>query len=294
VGINYYRRIYGGFLVTDNTATTAADYTQYSLTIPTDPRLPTSGQTLTYYDVNPVLKSGASGLTTTNLNTFASNYGAMYQHWNGFDLTGTSRLAGGVTATGGVTFGQTMFDDCNVAAQLPEMLYTTLSPVQMCHFETGWAPQFKLLASYTLPWQNIRISGNFQSLPGPARQASVLFTQAQVTAGLGRVATVAGNKSVLAIEPAIPLSSASGSGTGTALFGSTIGDRLNQLDLRFSKIFKFGRTTLDANVDIYNALNSDAVLSETAAYSGTNGGAWLLPTSVIQGRIVKFGVRLDF
>jgi hypothetical protein len=65
--------------------------------------------------------------------------------------------------------------------------------------------------------------------------------------------------------------------------------------MRFSKIFKFGaKSTLDANFDLYNAFNSDAVLLENATYSGANGGAWLLPTSVIQGRIVKFGVRLDF
>ena len=51
---------------------------------------------------------------------------------------------------------------------------------------------------------------------------------------------------------------------------------------------------MGANIDIYNALNSDAVLSEQTAYSGTNGGAWLLPTTVLQGRIVKFGVRWDF
>ena len=296
--LTYYRRIYGNFLVTDNTATVAADYTQYNLTVPTDARLSTSGQTLTYYDVNPVLKSGQSGLTTTNLNTFASNYGNMYQHWNGVDLTVNSRLAGGVTASSGVTFGRTSFDDCEVTAQLPEMLYSTsaaaLSPIQLCHFETGWAPQFKLLASYTIPWQSIRVSGNFQSLPGPARQASVLFTQAQITSALGRAATVAGNKSALAIEPVIPLASASGSGTGTPLFGSEFGDRLNQLDIRFSKIFRFGKSTLDANFDIYNALNSDTVLTENTAYSGANGGAWLLPTTVLQARIIKFGVRWDF
>jgi hypothetical protein len=291
--LTYYRRIYGNMLVTDNTATVASDYTQYNLTMPADARLATSGQTFTYYDVNPVLRSGASGLATSNLNTYASNYGDLFQHWNGFDLTATSRLAGGLTANGGVTFGRTTFDDCDVASKLPEMLYNTLSPVQLCHFDTGWAPQYKLLASYILPGQ-VRISGNLQSLPGPARQASVLYTQQQVQAALGRVATVAGNKSVLGIEPAIPLSSASGSGTGTPLFGSTFGDRLNQLDLRFSKIFHFGKSTLDANVDVYNALNSDAVLTEQSAYSGTNGGAWLLPTSVLQGRIIKFGVRLDF
>jgi len=37
------------------------------------------------------------------------------------------------------------------------------------------------------------------------------------------------------------------------------------------------------------------VLTETAAYSSTtNAGAWLLPTTVLQGRIIKFGVRWDF
>jgi Carboxypeptidase regulatory-like domain len=285
--ITYYRRINGGFLVTDNTATTAADYTSYNLTVPTDPRLPTSGQTLTYYDVNPVLKSGASGLTTSNLNTFASNFGNQYQHWNGFDITANSRLFAGVTATGGVTFGQQMLDNCEIVKQLPEILTTQLaglSPLQDCHFVSGWAPVYKALASYTLPWQGIRMSGNFQSLAGPVRQASALYTQAQITAALGRPATVAGNKSALVIEPY----------NATGFFGTTFGDRLNQLDLRFSKIFKIGRSTLDANFDLYNTFNSDAVLTENATYSGAGGGAWLLPTSVIQGRIIKFGVRWDF
>jgi len=287
-GITYYRRINGGFLVTDNTATTAADYTSYNLTVPTDARLPLSGQTLSYYDVNPVLKSGALGNTTSNLTTFASNYGNQYQHWNGFDITGTSRLAGGVTANGGVTFGKQMLDNCDLVQKLPELLTTPLaglSPQQMCHFESGWAPQYKLLGSYTLPWQNIRISGNLQSIPGPVRQAAVLYTQAQITSALGRPATAPGNKNALVIEPY----------NATGFFGTEFGDRLNQLDLRFSKIFKFGsKGTIDANFDIYNAFNSDAVLGESAAYSGANGGAWQLPTSVIQGRIIKFGVRWDF
>ena len=37
------------------------------------------------------------------------------------------------------------------------------------------------------------------------------------------------------------------------------GDRLNQLDLRFSKIFRIARGTVDANFDIYNAINSGLV-----------------------------------
>ena len=71
-------------------------------------------------------------------------------------------------------------------------------------------------------------------------------------------------------------------------------DRLNQLDIRFSKIFHIGNGTFDANFDIYNSFNSDAQLALTTGYSGVNGGTWLRPTSVIQGRIIKFGFRWDF
>jgi hypothetical protein len=289
-GITYYRRINGGFLVTDNTATTAADYKSFNLTVPADSRLPLAGQTLTYYNVNPVLASGQVGTLTSNLITYASNYGNQFQHWNGFDLTGTSRLAAGITANGGVTFGKQMLDNCDLVQKLPELLTTPLaglSPLQMCHFESGWAPQYKLLGSYTMPWQNIRISGNLQSIPGPVRQAAVTYSAAQITGALGRPGTGIGGagKAALVIEPY----------NATGFFGTEFGDRLNQLDLRFSKIFKFGsKTTLDANFDIYNAFGSDAVLTESATYTGATGGAWLLPTSVIQGRIIKFGVRLDF
>ena len=38
------------------------------------------------------------------------------------------------------------------------------------------------------------------------------------------------------------------------------GERLNQLDVRVGKIFKFARTRAAINVDIYNATNADTVL----------------------------------
>ena len=41
--------------------------------------------------------------------------------------------------------------------------------------------------------------------------------------------------------------------------GTEWGDRLNQTDLRLTKIISMGRTRLDLNVDFYNMFNSDAV-----------------------------------
>ena len=74
--------------------------------------------------------------------------------------------------------------------------------------------------------------------------------------------------------------------------GTLYGDRLNQVDLRLTKILKVGRQgTIDLDVDIYNAFNSDAILSQQDAYSLQT---WQNATSVIQPRFVKFQVRWDF
>jgi hypothetical protein len=72
--------------------------------------------------------------------------------------------------------------------------------------------------------------------------------------------------------------------------GTSYGDRLNQLDLRFTKIFTVGNGKLDASVDLYNALNSDAIITQQNVF----GAAWTRPLSVIQPRFVKFSARWDF
>ena len=273
----YYRRVYGNFLVTDNTANVAADFTQFPVVVPNDQRLETAGQPLTVFDINPVLLNGQPFNTTTNVRTFASDYGKQQEHWDGVDTTINMRQSAGFTVQGGVSFGRTMTDICDVAAKLPEVLGNT--PLDYCHNVSSWAPQYKTLAMYELPWWDVRVSGNFYSRPGPAIQAGVIYTGAQLAPALGRPfsAGAAGQKTVNVLSD-----------------NTVLGDRLNQFDLRFSRIFRFGGTSLDANLDLYNAFNSDAVLAYTTAYSGVNGGAWLRPTTLIQGRIVKFGVRWDF
>jgi hypothetical protein len=76
----------------------------------------------------------------------------------------------------------------------------------------------------------------------------------------------------------------------TASAGALYGDRVNQLDLRIGKIFRFGRTRRTAvNLDVYNALNSSAVLTESTAY-----GTFRVPQIVMVGRFFKVSAQLDF
>ena len=67
------------------------------------------------------------------------------------------------------------------------------------------------------------------------------------------------------------------------------GERLHQVDLRISKLLRFGGTRARANMDIYNALNSSAVMLQNDAF-----GAWQTPSEILIARFFKFSVQFDF
>jgi hypothetical protein len=69
------------------------------------------------------------------------------------------------------------------------------------------------------------------------------------------------------------------------------GDRINQVDLRFSKSVDAGRNRkLRVMADVYNAMNASPVISVNTTY----GPNWLKPTQILVGRFVKLGAQLDF
>jgi hypothetical protein len=74
--------------------------------------------------------------------------------------------------------------------------------------------------------------------------------------------------------------------------GTVYGDRTNQIDLRLAKILKFGHTRTQVGLDVYNTLNSSAVLGYNQAY--ILNGAWLTPNSVITARFAKISAQFDF
>ena len=67
------------------------------------------------------------------------------------------------------------------------------------------------------------------------------------------------------------------------------GQRLNQLDLRFGKLLRFGRTRASINFDLYNALNGNAVTSQNNNYA-----AWQVPLSILDARLFKISAQFDF
>ena len=67
-------------------------------------------------------------------------------------------------------------------------------------------------------------------------------------------------------------------------------DRVNQIDLRFAKLFRgsFGRVR--ASLDLYNAFNAATVLGRNQAF-GLVGVGWGRPTALMGGRLIKLAAQ---
>ena len=186
------------------------------------------------------------------------------------DLSINARLAGGAIAQGGISTGRTLSDTCELRRNLPET--APLNPY--CRTVTPYLTQVKLLGAYTIPRVDVQVSATFQSIPGPQLAANVNFPSAAPSRPrlAGRCPETSAIAQINVVEP-----------------GSTYGDRLNQIDFRVGKLLRFGGTRTAVSVDLYNALNSDAILTENS-----NFAVWRQPLSVLSARLLKISVNFDF
>jgi len=270
IEVGYNRRWWlNNETVVDNVLNTASDFGVFSITAPLDSRLPNGGGQLIsgLYNINPNVAS-----LTNNVTTQAANYGGQTTVTNGMLLNVSARPRNGLVFQGGMGGGTTKTESCAVRALLPET--NAVNPY--CDTSTGFTKRFTGLGSYTLPKVDVLVSGTFRSDQGGQLAANLVVTTAQAAVTLGRPLSLAApNVTVNLVEP-----------------GTLYGDRVNEFDVRLAKILKFGRTRTNVGFDIYNILNSAAVLSYNQSYSAA--GAWLVPTGVLQPRFWKFSVQVDF
>jgi hypothetical protein len=264
MNVGYFRRWYGNARTTDNVLVAPEDFTQYCVPAPADPRLPDGGsyQVCGLYNI-----SQAKFSAVQNVVKLAKNFGEDKEIYDGVDLTLSARLPRGVVVQGGTSTGRTLIDQCYVVDSPQALLNCRTAPP----FQT----QVKLIGVYPIPWGGIQASATYQSLPGPQITASRTYTNAEVLPSLGRNLAAGPNGTV-----AVPLIAP----------GTMYNDRLNQVDFRLSKIFRIGSRRIQANMDLFNMFNASAVLAQNNTY----GAQWLRPTSIIQGRLLKFGGQIDF
>lgn len=267
LNVSMFRRVFVNYQAENNRLQNASDYDAFSVTVPTDARLPTSGQVLSgFYEVSPA-KYGLEDAITTS----ADNFGTRKRHWTGVDVTVNARMDNGLLLQGGLSSGTTLNDSCDLNANLN-------NPSQVwCKTSTPMLTQVKMLGSYSLPG-GVELAGTFQSLPGQQVSAFVTFLAPEISASLGRASNSA-NTALNVIEP-----------------GTVYSARLNQFDLRATKLFTSAGSAIRVMFDIYNLFNDSTPLELNNLYGSSDGGgtSWQRPQLIIPGRMAKFAFQFDF
>ena len=277
--VGYQRRWLGNFVVTDNLAVTAADFTVFGVAIPTDSRLPDGGGGVLdgLYNLTPA----AFALATNSIQTLSKNYGDQSQVSDQLNLNITARPRAGLTLQGGLNYARTSTERCAIRAAIPEYTVPLSSITTPTNPWCDYAQSLfraTALGAYVIPFVDVQIAGTFRSDQGDELAANWSATSAS-TVGLNRpFSGTSTTVSVNLIEP-----------------GTLYGDRVNQFDLRLAKILRFAKTRANVGVDFYNVFNANPVLTYNSAFIPNQAiNTWLRPNSVLTPRFVKFSAQFDF
>ena len=139
--------------------------------------------------------------------------------------------------------------------------------------------QLKLNGTYALPRQ-IVASVIYQNIAGEAVLASYTVPNAAIATSLGRNLAACGTRNPCSSTATVPLVKPN------TLFEP----RRNQIDVRVGKAFQLGRTRIQANLDLYNALNGNSI----ATRNNNFGDSWGRALSVLDARMLQFSGNLSF
>jgi hypothetical protein len=216
---------------------------------------PLNGEPVLIYNLNRA-KQGIQDL----LDTTATDRSRASVNYNGLELSFTARLPGGGNVFGGWSADKLVTVAC--ASFDPN----TFRYCDQSQLGIPFRHDFKFAGSYPLVW-GVQLGAMLQSYAG--LPLAVNWTPAASVFPGGRTQSVTINL----IPP-----------------GSQYLDRWTQLDLSFRKTFSIGKYRVDGALDMFNATNSNVVLSQNQAFGSTLGQ----PQAVLQGRLLRLSSQIKF
>jgi hypothetical protein len=277
--IAYSRRSFYSFTVTDNLVRDPSQYDAWTITAPSDPRLPEGGG---YPIILYTPTAAAAAIPAQQYITWETDFGpARSSYWQGVDFTLTARLRQGLTLQFGTNTGRKIDDTCATVVKID-------SPdPRDCRLTPPYQTTVRGLASYTVPRVDVLVSATVRSQPPLALAATWQVPTSVVVGILGRV----------------PPGGTAGGTTNVALLDNEhrlfAENRRTQLDMRFAKIFRFAGKRVDVGVDLENLLNTNyaTAYASTYQYSVGNtalGGTWNNPTTIYTPRFARFNFTVNF
>jgi len=283
----------GGFCtITDNLVRDPSQYEAWTITAPSDSRLPGGGgYPITVYTPTAT----AAAIPAQNYITWETDFGpARTSYWQGVDFTVNARASKGLTLQFGTNTGRKKDDFCATATRIDTPDGPTAGPPAVagglgtnCRSTPPYQTTIRGLASYTIPRVDVLVSTAIRSQPPVALAANWPVPNSVVLSLLGR----------------IPPGGTAGGTTTVALLDDDhqlyADNRRTQVDMRVAKIFRFGKTRVDVGVDGENLFNTNyaTALSGTYQYSAGNtasGGTWKNPTALYPPRYARLNFTVSF
>ncbi len=290
LAVGYNHNWDGNFTVTENTLVGPNDFDEFCITVPTDSRLDTSGQTRCgFYDIKPAL-FGQGTLRVTNAKEFVGKNGNTAlpkRYWDGAWISLDGRLPRGIKVGGGLDIGRNVDDHC-FTVDVPNQPIDVTGSLGGTTF-TGYNSSGDGACKAVIAWKNnmdfrfngsIPIKGGFngsfiyRNTRGALQNALLAVTAANITFKNGRAA------STLTSPPSVNLI------TPNSLYGP----RFNQLDLAVSKSVDVGWGKVRLAFDLYNALNNNSIQNVTTTY----GPRWVRPTTFLDPRLARVTAAIQF
>lgn len=338
--VAYYRRSFGNHIVSDDRACVriggtgcrdSVNYRYYDIAVPVDARLPGGGGYMLEGFVD--FDCGAASATCTNAASLAAltpenqlvrlkETGArQVDQWNGADVSVRTHRKG-LFLLAGVSTGKRHVDECEVWALFPEVQGNG-RPLSFCEVNEPLRTSIKGLAGYTLPrfssmpaWlaaslDGVSLAAIVQSLPGSEMAANYNMPNTEFVRPCPSTES-SGDTSCSTLGRQLANMTRPADTRNVALVapGTLFDERHTQVDVRLGKALSLGRSALTVNVDVFNLLNGNTVLSrnntlgqsrspgsyaaaqEQQADGGYNS-LWV-PTNVLMPRVAKISLTFDF
>ena len=257
INVGWYRRKFGNLEGQFNALVNpGTDFT------PVQTTNPLSGAPMTIFNLNPAKLGQVDTVDrTSTVNSIT---------YTGFETSFSARLPRGGTALGGWTLERTLNVTCDTSNPNSFVFCDQTGALYQELGDSGHVPfrhEFKLAGSYPTPW-------------GTQASLSLLsFAGAPVQPVWSVPATVFpnGQRTQPVTVPLLPR-------------GTQFLRRWNQLDVAGKKEFQVAGIKVLGQVDVFNVLNSNVVLTEIQTF----GPTLYKPASILQGRLLRLSTSVQF
>jgi hypothetical protein len=220
----------------------------------------TSGQQVVVYNQDPA--------TRGKFDVLYSNLSALDSTYNGVDFTADKRLSNRWMLMGGATFSKTEGDIyCN--------------SLIACTGQTGDLNNPNLTYRRGVVGNDVPVSLRASGVIQAGKGVSISTTIQHYT-GFPENTTVLVGSNTLALTQV-------SQSLVVAPRGTTRSPSVNSMDISVRKAWKFGNTSVEPMVDIYNVLNAASILTRVTQ----QGPTYLTPVTIQRGRLIRLGININ-